>query len=62
MKTYHSFSSLALLTCLCACLGSSNLTFAEPTKAQQAAISRASSEMAAAAKRFLASLPEEQRQ
>ncbi|WP_417385809.1 DUF3500 domain-containing protein [Gimesia sp.] len=61
MKTYLLPSSLALLTCLCVTLASSNLTYAEPTKAQQAAISRASSEMAAAAKRFLASLPEEQR-
>ena len=61
MKTYHSFSSLALLTCLTVSLGSSNLTFAEPTKAQQGAINRASREMASAAKRFLASLPEEQR-
>ncbi|WP_299467712.1 DUF3500 domain-containing protein [uncultured Gimesia sp.] len=61
MKTYHPFSGLALLTCLCFSLTSGNLAAAEPAKAQQTQISKASAEMAAVAKRWLASLTEEQR-
>ncbi|MCA9016570.1 MAG: DUF3500 domain-containing protein, partial [Planctomycetaceae bacterium] len=61
MKIFHPCSALALMACLCFSLSSSPAFAAEVTKAQQAQISKASSEMAAVAKRFLASLTEEQR-
>ncbi|MDF1745585.1 MAG: DUF3500 domain-containing protein, partial [Gimesia sp.] len=61
MKTFNPYSGLALMTCLCFSLMNGSLSAAEPSKAQQAQISRASAEMAAVAKRWLASLTKEQR-
>lgn len=61
MKTYLPYSGLVLMTCLCFSLSVGNQASAEPAKAQQAQISKASTEMASAAKRFLASLTPEQR-
>ncbi|MCH9653912.1 MAG: DUF3500 domain-containing protein [Planctomycetes bacterium] len=61
MKTFNPYSGLALMTCLCFSLMNGSLSAAEPSKAQQAQISRASAEMAAVAKRWIASLSKEQR-
>lgn len=61
MKTYHRVSGLALMTCLCFSLLTGNQASAEPSKAQQIQISRASAQMASVAKRWLASLTKEQR-
>lgn len=61
LKINYHYTALALVACLCFSLSDSPLSAAEVTKAQQAQISKASGEMAAAAKRFLASLTEEQR-
>ncbi|QDT44088.1 hypothetical protein Pan241w_41940 [Gimesia alba] len=61
MKIFSPCTALALMACFCFNLSSSPLDAAEVTKAQQAQISKASGEMAAVAKRFLASLTEEQR-
>ncbi|QDV52237.1 hypothetical protein Enr17x_42970 [Gimesia fumaroli] len=61
LKINYHYTALALVACFCFSLSDSPLSAAEVTKAQQAQISKASGEMAAAAKRFLASLTEEQR-
>jgi len=61
VKTYQPFAYLALLTGLCWNLTSVAPANAAPPKAQKTQISRASREMASAAKRFLASLTAEQR-
>lgn len=61
MKTYHPCSCLVLITCLSFSLFDGHPVSAETDKARQAQISKASAEMAAVAKRWLASLSKEQR-
>jgi len=61
LKTYHPTPALALMACFCFSLFNITPATAEVTKAQQAQISKASHEMAAVAKRWLASLTKEQR-